>query len=73
MPPEQVIAALATVLVTVVGILWRLHLQADADDRAQRDLAASQLTAAIAGVNRLAAAIEKDTADRAERRRSDDR
>lgn len=73
MDPWQVVAIVATSLSAVIGVLWRLHLQADTDDRVQRDAAIAGWNDATAAVNRLAAAIEKDTADRAARHRQADR
>lgn len=73
MDPWQVVAIVATALSTVIGILWRLHLQADADDRSERAEAITGWRDATAAVNRLAEAIEKDTADRATRHREADR
>ena len=37
MDPWHIVAVIATSMTTVVGILWRLHVQADADDRKDRD------------------------------------
>lgn len=73
MDPWQIIAIVTTALTAVIGALWRLHLQADADDRAQRDEAIAGWRDSTAAVNRLAEAIEKDTADRAKRHRETDR
>ena len=62
-----------------VGALWRDHMRADADDRAQRDVALAgwrEQTAATreqtAATVRLAESIEADRADRAERKRRAD-
>lgn len=71
MPPEQIIAALATVLVTVVGLLWRLHLQADLDDRQQRDRALDLLATSLASGVDAAAASKAMAAAWAERNRID--
>lgn len=41
MPPEALLGpfALLAAALIAVGVLWREHLKADADDRTQRDLA----------------------------------
>ena len=72
MDPWQIIAALAGTMVTVVGVLWRLHLQADADDRAQRDRALNALDQSLQN-NRdaIAAWSKRDAADAARARRTD--
>lgn len=69
----QALAIVAGALTTAIGVLWRLHLQADTDDCVQRDAAIAGWNDATAAVNRLAAAIEKDTEDRARRHREGDR
>jgi hypothetical protein len=44
-PPEALLGpfALLVAAVAAVGVLWREHLKADADDRAQRDAFAALL------------------------------
>lgn len=73
--PTGAVVALAI----AVGVLWRDHMRADADDRAQRDVALAgwrEQTAATreqtAATVRLAESIEADRADRAERKRRAD-
>lgn len=46
-------------LVTVVGVLWRDHVRADAEDRKQRDAAIEGWREQTAATNRLASAIER--------------
>jgi hypothetical protein len=59
-------------LAIAVGVLWRDHVRADADDRSQRDTALSGWRDQTTATNRLADAIEADRRDRAERHRRDD-
>ena len=72
MTSEAIIAALAGTMVTVVGVLWRLHLQADAEDRRQRDRFADLLDLSLQN-NRdaIAAWAKRDAADAARTRRGD--
>ncbi len=74
MDPWQIVAALAGTMVTVVGVLWRLHLQADADDRAQRDRTFELLDLSLQN-NRdaIAAWEQRDRTDAARARRGDGR
>ena len=59
-------------LAIAVGVLWRDHMRADADDRAARDQALLGWREQVAATNRLADAIEADRRDRAERHRRGD-
>ena len=72
MDPWQIIAVLAGTMATVVGVLWRLHLQADADDRTQRDRALGLLDLSLQN-NRdaISAWAKRDDTDAARVRRSD--
>ena len=72
MDPWQIIAVLSTAMTTVVGVLWREHLKADADDRRQRDTALSLLDLSLQN-NRdaIAAWSKRDAADAARVRRTD--
>ena len=72
MPSEQIIGALATAFVAVVGVLWREHLKADADDRTQRDRALGLLDLSLQN-NRdaISAWAKRDDTDAARVRRSD--
>lgn len=72
MTSEAIIAALAGTMVTVVGVLWRLHLQADAEDRRQRDRFADLLDLSLQN-NRdaIAAWAKRDESDAARTRRGD--
>lgn len=72
MDPWQIIAVLSTAMTTVVGVLWREHLKADADDRKQRDAALSLLDLSLQN-NRdaIAAWSKRDAADAARVRRTD--
>lgn len=65
-------AGLAVALAIAVGVLWRDHMRADADDRAQRDVALTGWREQQAATNRLADAIEADRQERADRRRRSD-
>ena len=72
-PPELfgplglTIAALGAVLV-----LWRDHMRADVDDRAQRDRALGIAETAVAGTARMADAWEARNREDAQRRRVSD-
>lgn len=55
-----------------VGVLWRDHQRADADDRQQRDTAIAGWKEAAEATRDLAAAIRDDTARRAVQHRKDD-
>lgn len=56
MPPEVLgPLGLTVALGIAVGALWRDHLRADADDRAQRDRALDVSTAQVEAINRVAA------------------
>jgi len=73
MPPELLgPVGLTVALGIALAVLWRDHLRSDADDRAQRDGAIERLKALDAAVNRLAAAVERDSRDRAQRHRTED-
>lgn len=62
------IAALARAIV----VLWKEHLEADKDDRAQRDRAIGLLEQLVPSINRMAEAWEaRNKADAARRRRND--
>lgn len=65
------LGALVGAVVTVV-VLWREHVKADADDRAQRDKAIAIAETAVAGLARLADAWETRNRDDAQRRRLGD-
>ena len=81
MPPEilgptgALVAALAGVvaLSRVIVVLWRDHLRADADDRAQRDHAQTLADKAIEGMGELADAWRERDAFDAQRQRRGDR
>jgi len=75
LPPDVVAigGAIITALVAVVGLLWREHLRADAEDRKQRDEALTLLRDAIDGTKRMADAWEDRNRRDAARRRSSDR
>jgi hypothetical protein len=79
-PPDLTTAAgVITALLVVVGVLWRAHLLADADDRQQRDKALALLEAALAANHDHAVAQAdmakawdvRNKADAARRRRND--
>jgi len=74
MPPDLLgpTAALAGALV-VVGILWREHLKADVDDRAQRDLAQELLRLSLLNNAAAIAAWNKRTDQEAARHRRADK
>jgi len=55
--------ALLVAALIAVGVLWRDHTRADADDRAQRDVAITGWKDATAAVNRLSAALERQNRD----------
>lgn len=74
MPPDAFLgpAALLVAALVAVGALWREHLKADADDRAQRDKAIALLEATLDGTQRMARAWEeRNRRDAAQRRRGD--
>lgn len=75
MPPESLLGPVGVAVgaLIVVGVLWREHLRADDEDRKQRDDALAANRKLEASVAELARAIETDTRDRANRRRTDDR
>ena len=59
MPADLTTAAgVISALVVIVGVLFRLHLQADAEDRRQRDENFLLAKDAVDGVKRLAASWE---------------
>lgn len=59
-------------LALAVAALWRDHVRADADDRAQRDIAVVGWRSQTDATTRLADAIEQQARDAASRRRQDD-
>lgn len=62
------VAALA-LAVWIANALWNAHKDADADVRAQRDLALAMGRESTAAVRALADELEKERSDRAHRRR----
>ena len=73
MPPELLGPfGLLIALGIAVGVLWRDHLRADADDRVQRDLAITGWKEATAAINRLSAALERRNKNAAKGRADDD-
>lgn len=72
MDPWAIIAALATAMTTVVGLLWKEHLKADEDDRRQRDQALTLLDLSLQN-NRdaISAWAKRDELDGARSRRGD--
>jgi hypothetical protein len=77
-PPDITLTAggVISALAIIVGVLWRDHLRADAEDRAQRDKATERLDKLDASLNRLATGVEKlgvirQTENRGDHRRSD--
>lgn len=66
-PLGALVGAVASVIV-----LWREHVKADADDRAQRDQATAIAKEAVAGLARLADAWEQRNREDANRRRLGD-
>lgn len=74
MPPELFgPQALLVAALAVVAVLWRDHLRADQDDRAQRDRAQGIAEQAVGGLARMADAWEQRNREDASRRRQDDR
>lgn len=65
--------ALTVGLAIAVAALWREHVRADRDDRAQRDVAIAGWRDQTNATNRLADAIEARARDDAQRKRQDDR
>lgn len=60
-------------LARALWILWKEHLKADADDRAQRDSAFALAQTAVDGIKRMAEAWEeRNRRDRERGRRDDD-
>jgi hypothetical protein len=59
-------------LARVIAVLWRIHLEADLDDRLQRDKAQELADKAIAAYDRLGAAWEERNRADAERQRKSD-
>lgn len=72
MDPWQIVAVLAGTMTTVVGVLWREHLKADADDRRQRDEAFALLSVSLQNNRDAIAAWDKRDANDAARRRLGD-
>lgn len=72
MPPDLLgpTALLAGALIAV-GVLWREHTKADADDRAQRDQALALLAVALAGNTEAAVGSKAMAAAWDERNRID--
>lgn len=73
MPPEAWLLTAISGLSAVIGVLFRLHLQADAEDRAQRDQALDGWKTQTDALKTLATALEKANVDRALRLRLADR
>ena len=74
MPPEALLGpfALLAAALIAVGVLWREHLKADADDRAQRDLAERLLEQSLVNnASAIAAWNRRIDQDAARQRRSD--
>jgi hypothetical protein len=74
LPPDALLGPLALLVGALlsVAVLWREHLRADADDRAQRDKAIGLLEASLDANQRMAHAWEeRNRRDAAARRRSD--
>jgi hypothetical protein len=72
--PEQLLgpAALLVGALIAVAALWKEHLRADHEDRAQRDQAIAGWKDQTAATNRLAAALEARNRRDARQGRSDD-
>ncbi len=72
--PDQLLgpAALLVGALIAVAALWKEHLRADAEDRAQRDQAIAGWREQTAATNRLAAALEARNRRDARQGRSDD-
>lgn len=64
--------ALLVAALTAVGVLWREHLKADADDRTQRDKAITLLEVNLEATQRMARAWEERNKRDAARHRRDD-
>lgn len=65
-------AALLVGSLIAVGVLWREHMKADADDRKQRDEALELLKGLAPSVKQMADAWDaRNRADAARRRRND--
>ena len=73
-PPELLgPAGLLVASLLVIGVLWRDHLRADADDRAQRDTAIAGWRAQVEATNRLINASNRLAAAIEARNRRDER
>lgn len=73
-PPELLgPAGLLVASLLVIGVLWRDHLRADADDRAQRDTAIEGWRAQVEATNRLISASNRLAAAIEARNRRDER
>lgn len=74
MPSPELLGPLALTVAAlyVIRELWREHLAADADDRAQRDTAIIGWRDQTAATNRLADAIEQRNRDDVTRQRRGD-
>ena len=73
-PTGALVAALFGVaaLARAIVVLWKEHLEADKDDRAQRDRAIALLEDLAPGVKAMAAAWELRNRNDAARRRKED-
>lgn len=74
MPSPELLGPLALTVAAlyVIRELWRIHLAADADDRAQRDQAQHLADKAIDAYDRLGAAWEERNRTDADRSRRGD-
>jgi hypothetical protein len=73
--PEGALVALVAgviILVRIAMILWKDHLRADEDDRAQRDAALAGWKAQVDATKELSEAIKTRAADDAQRSRRSD-
>lgn len=72
-PPELLGPAALTVgALIVVGVLWREHLRADAEDRKQRDDQLAINEKLRDTISQLSGALEQDSERRRDRRRASD-
>lgn len=76
--PEQIAAAgpwavLVAVVLAGLAVLWREHLKADQDDRAQRDLAQDLLGRSLENNANAIAAWNRRNEQEASRQRRNDR
>lgn len=74
MPPPDLLGPLGLLVAALLAtaVLWKDHLRADADDRAQRDRAVAIAEGLVDGLRELTAAVHAANRDAAKRHRRTD-